>query len=136
VTTLPVDVNNGNTRHTITNVYNPDGTLQSKTNELGAATSYTYDDYRRPKSVTPPARGDGTGTHTTNFYYDANGASDDYRCIDSNATWVKLPSGKKTKTIYDDNRRKASVTVGYGTADAATLDRGQSSLLIQLADSA
>ena len=120
VTTLPEDVNNGNTRHTITNVYNPDGTLQSKTDELSNMASYSYDDYRRPKSVTPPARGDGTGTHTTNFYYDANGTSDDYRDIDSNVTWVKLPSGKKTKTVYDDNRRKASVTVGYGTADAAT----------------
>jgi RHS repeat-associated protein len=119
VTTLPWY--NG-TRYTITNVYNTDGTLRSRTDELGHVTSYTYDDYRRLKSVTPPARGDGTGTHTTSFYYGANAWDGvaDYKFTDSNVTWVVLPSGKKTSTVYDDNRRKQSVTVGYGTVDAAT----------------
>jgi RHS repeat-associated protein len=121
VTTLPKDpADILNRRFTISNAYNPDGTLQSKTNQLGFSTSYTYDDYRRLKSVTPPGRGDGTGALTTNFYYDTNGSGDDYRYTDSKVTWTVLPSGKKTKTDYDGNRRTWHVTVGYGTADAAT----------------
>ena len=35
-----------------------------------------------------------------------------------------LPSGKKTKTVYDDNRRKISVTVAHGRVDAATTSYG------------
>src|SRR4029450_1037342 len=66
VTTLPPDPFDNNTRNTITNAYNPDGTLQGRTNELEYTTSYTYDDYRRLKSVYLPGRG------TTNFYYGAN----------------------------------------------------------------
>jgi len=121
VTTLPKDpVDVLNRRFTITNAYNPDGTLQSKTNELGFWASYTYDDYRRLKSVTPPGRGDGTGARTTNIYYDTNGSGDDYRYTESNVTWAVLPSGKKTKIDYDDNRRMWHVTVGYGTGDDAT----------------
>src|SRR5581483_11463155 len=121
VTTLPKDPADVlNRRFTITNAYNPDGTLQSKTNELGFSTGYTYDDYRRLKSVTPPGRGDGTGARTTNVYYDTNGSGDDYRYTDSNVTWTVLPSGKKTKTDYDNNRRTWHVTLGYGTGDAAT----------------
>ena len=65
VTTLPWI--NG-VRYTISNTYNSDGTLQSRTDELGHLTSYEYDDYRRLKSVTPPVRGAGdTGTYTTQF---------------------------------------------------------------------
>ena len=117
LTTDPVD----NTRHTISNAYYPDGTLQRRTDELSHITSYTYDDYRRLKSVSPPVRGYGdNGTYTTNLYYDASGTGDDYRYTDSNATYIKLPSAKKTKTVYDDNRRKSSVTVGYGSGDDAT----------------
>ena len=33
---------------------------------------------------------------------------------------MKLPSGKIINNIYDDNRRKTDVTVGWGTADVAT----------------
>jgi RHS repeat-associated protein len=115
VTTLPADPVDG-IRHTITNAYNPngDGTLVSVTDQLGHVTSYEYDDYRRLTKVTPPARGDGTGTHPAKFYYDVNGNTNDYRYTDSNVTWTVLPSGKKTKTLYDDNRRKTSVTVAPG----------------------
>jgi YD repeat-containing protein len=120
ITTLPVDPID-NTRHTRTNWYNPDGTMHATQNEIYQTTSYTYDDYRRLKSVTPPVRGSGdNGTHVTYFYYDASGTGDDYRYTDSCVTYVTLPSGKQTKTTYDDNRRKTSVTVGYGTSDAAT----------------
>jgi RHS repeat-associated protein len=122
MTTLPWY--NG-TRYTITNTYNADGTLQSKTDELGHLTGYTYDDYRRLKSVTAPLRGDGTGTHTTIYnYWIGNWISDDYRYTDSSVCWVVLPSGKKIKTVYDDNRRKSTVTVAPGTADQATASYG------------
>jgi RHS repeat-associated protein len=112
-------------RYTISNLYNADGTLQRRTDELGHITSYGYDDYRRLKSVTPPLRGAGdNGIYTTNFYYDANGAVDDYRFTDSNVTWIKPPSEKKTKIVYDGNRRKTSVTIGHGTGNDATTEYG------------
>lgn len=116
VTTLPPDPFDNNTRNTITNAYNPDGTLQGRTNELEYTTSYTYDDYRRLKSVYLPGRG------TTNFYYGANPSNNvnDYKLTDSNVTWLVRPSGKKTRNVYDDNRRKSSVTVGSGSGDDAT----------------
>jgi RHS repeat-associated protein len=117
VTTRPTDPVDG-LRHTITNAYNPDGTLASKTDELGHVTSSTYDDYRRLRSMTTPTN------HTTNYFYDANGVSNDYRYTDASVTYVTLPSGKKTKTIYDENRRKTSVTAGFWTADAATTSYG------------
>jgi RHS repeat-associated protein len=125
VTTLSTDPSDGN-RHTITNVYNADGTLQSKTDQLGHMTQYTYDDYRRLKSVTPPVRGAGdNGTYTTYYYYGANAWDGiaDYRLTDSNVTWIKPPSipiSKKINTDYDDNRRKRSVTVAATMSDAAT----------------
>jgi RHS repeat-associated protein len=130
VTTLPKDLNNGNTRHTITNAYNPngDGTLVSVTDQLGHITKYEYDDYRRLKKVTPPVRGfDGDNSeHPTKYYYGANPIDNvnDYKYTDSNTTWVVLPSGKTTKVLYDDNRRKQSVTVAFGTSDAAPTSYG------------
>ena len=108
-------------RHAIINAYNPngDGTVVSRTDALSHVSSYTYDDYRRLKSVTTPDRNDGTGLHTTSFYYDASGTGDDYRYADSNVTCVVLPSGKKTKTFYDENRRKIKVPAGYGSGEDA-----------------
>src|SRR5262249_37801377 len=109
LTRLATDPNDG-IRHTITSAYNVDGTVQSRTDQLGHMTSYNYDDYRRLISATPPVRGYGDNSqHTTYFYYDVNGVGDDYRYTDSNVTCVTLPSGKRTKTAYDDNRRKSSV---------------------------
>ena len=110
------------TRYTIVNLYNADGTLQMRTNELGYHTRYTYDDYRRVRSVTPPIRGSGDNTsHVTYYYYDASGTGEDYRYTDANMTFVILPSSKKTKTVYDDNRRKSTVTAGYQSGDDATI---------------
>jgi RHS repeat-associated protein len=109
--------------YTITNFYNPDGTLQYRIDELNHRTNYTYDDYRRLKTVTTPVRGYGdNGTYTTQYFYDLNGndGSDRYYHTDSNVTFVTLPSGKRIKTVYDDNRRKSTVTVSYPTIDAAT----------------
>jgi RHS repeat-associated protein len=120
VTTLP---NDNGSRHTVTNYYNDDGTLRSQENELYQSTQYTYDDYRRLKTVTPPGRGWGdNGTYTTYLYYGANASDDpgDYKFADSNATFVVLPSGKRTAGVYDDNRRRTSVTVGSGSEAALT----------------
>ncbi len=121
VTTLPKDPVD-NTRHMVTNVYNPDGTLQSTTDQLNHTTSYTYDDYRRVLSVTPPVRGYGDNSpHTTSFYYyDPAGNRDNYADTDSQASYVALPSGKVTWTVYDANRRKWWTTVGAGSGDDAT----------------
>jgi RHS repeat-associated protein len=124
VTTLPKDPVD-NLRHTIVNTYNADGTLASKRNELNQATSYTYDDYRRVTSVTTPARYAGdSANHTTEFSYYVNGMGDDYKYTDSNVAWIHLPGGKWINTVYDDNRRKTDVTVGWGTVDAATTSYG------------
>jgi RHS repeat-associated protein len=124
VTRLPADPVDG-VRHTVTNAYNADGTLQRRTDQLNHVTNYAYDDYRRLKSVTPPVRGFGdNGSYITYFYYDANGTGNDYKYTDSSVTYVTLPSGKRSKTVYDDNRRKTSVTVGYGWTDAAITSYG------------
>lgn len=118
--TLPTDPVN-NQRQTIVYHYNDsgnnagDGTLISVTDQLSHVTSYTYDDYRRLRSVTTPAH--DNGPNTTSFYYDANGNAEDYEFTDSNVTWVKRPSGKTSHTVYDDNRQKSIVTVAPGTVD-------------------
>jgi RHS repeat-associated protein len=105
--------------HTIVQTFNPDGTLQQVTDQLGHVTSYTYDDYRRVKTVTPPIRGFGDNNpHTASFYYGANSAGsdiNDYQYTDANVTYVVSPSGKKTKGVYDENRRPLSSIVGFGS---------------------
>ncbi len=120
VTTHPPDPNDGQ-RHTITNDYYPDGTLHTVTDELNHVTSYTYDDYRRVRSVTTP----GHDTPLTAYsYYDANGTGDDYTHANSNVTHFTSPSGKKTTASYDENYRKISIIVADGTSDAAKTSYG------------
>jgi RHS repeat-associated protein len=124
VTTHPTDPVDG-VRHTVTNTYNPDGTLQSTKDELSHTTSYTYDDYRRVRSVTTPLRITGdTTNHTANYFYDANGH--DYWDTDPQPTQVTLPSGKLITNIYDANFRKTSVTAtaANGLTDIATTRYG------------
>src|SRR5262249_34869027 len=114
VTTLAKDAANNNTRHTINSYYNSDGTLSSSVNEIYQTTSYTYDDYRRLKSVTTPVRGyNDNNTNTTQFSYYVNGIWDDYSHSDANVCWIQLPSGKYIENIYDNNHRKTSVTVAW-----------------------
>jgi RHS repeat-associated protein len=128
VTTLPNNPVDG-LHHTIVNSYNPngDGTLVSVTDQLGHVTSYTYDDYRRRRSMTTPLRSAGDSTaRTTWLSYDRNqGTGDDYTHTDSNVTRITLPSENIGKTVYDENYRKISVTASYGSgADAATTSYG------------
>ena len=120
VMTHPVDPVDGQ-RHSITNVYNPDGTRASITNELGNVASFTYDDYRRLRTAQSP--GHNTPV-TTSTFYDANGTGEDYTHTDSKVTHLVSPGGEKITTTYDENFRKLSVTVGAGTSDAATISYG------------
>jgi RHS repeat-associated protein len=115
--TDPVD----NARHNLQKIYNADGTLQYTLDEMNHRTDYTYDDYKRVKTIMTPQRFYGDNTpRTTYFYYDANGTTNDYTDTNSQPTWITLPGGQRTKNTYDENFRKLSTTVGYGTSDAAT----------------
>lgn len=123
-TTHPTDPIDGQ-RHTITNAYNPDGTLASTTDELGHVAEFTYDEYKRLRTTKAPQRFTGDTTpRTTSTFYDANGTTDDYTHTDSNMTYVTLPGGERAKTTYDENFRKTAVTVAFGTTDAATASFG------------
>jgi RHS repeat-associated protein len=125
VTTLPKDVNNGNSRHTTTNAYNDDGTLQNKTDQLNQMTSYTYDDYRRLTSVTSPTRGFGDNSaHTTYcYYYDPFGSPPsrvNYADTNAQPSFVFVPSGKAIWNMYDNNWRKWWTTIGWNSGEDAT----------------
>ncbi|MFZ1219326.1 MAG: RHS repeat-associated core domain-containing protein [Chthoniobacterales bacterium] len=127
VTTLPADPVDG-VRHTIQNGYNSnDGTRTSVIDQLGHVTLYTYDDYRRLRTVTTPLRFAGDSTpRTTYFSYDRNqGAGDDYRHTDSNVTLLALPSTNIVKTFYDNNYLKtATIASAASGGDAATTSYG------------
>ncbi len=121
VTTLPTDPYD-HTQHTIVNTYNSngDGTLISVSDPLGQTTSYTYDNYRRVRSVTTPQRFSGDTTPRTAYLsYDLNqGTGDDYTHADANVRRLTLPSGKLIESSYDANYRKQSAT--NSAADGAT----------------
>ena len=106
--------------HQITDgyVYNVDGTLDYKSIQLTATTwaetHYIYDDYKRLRTVTDPLQ------HVTNYWYSTIGAaSGDLTHTDSNVTRLVLPSGMVTQTLYDENLRQGSTTVGYGSGEGA-----------------
>ena len=111
----------------VLNSYNPNGTLASVTDELGHATSYAYDDYKRVVTTTLPAP-DASGTSsTTSFCYSAGcepgptgGGANSYLHTSSQPTLVTSPAGKATKIVYDENFQPTSMTVGYGSSDALT----------------
>ena len=122
-TTLPIDPFD-HQQHTIVNAYNDvDGTLKSVTDQLLDVTSYTYDDYRRVRSVTTP--GHNTPL-TTQFFYDASGSGDDYTHTDANVTYTILPSGKKLISQYNANKQKISTTTvaADGVTDSAMASFG------------
>jgi RHS repeat-associated protein len=132
VTTLPSDPNDGH-RYTITNGYNlADGTLTSVTDERlqhvandysnNTITSCTYDNYRRLRSVTTP--GHNTSLTAIACYDDGQQCMDAYTRTDGNPTKLSSPGSETTLTLYDENRRKISLTVAAGTADAATTSYG------------
>jgi RHS repeat-associated protein len=125
VTTLPKDPVD-NVRHSVTNTYNEtgtnagDGTLISVADQLGHVTSYTYDDYRRLITSTPPDRGDGKGLLTTQYFYSDPWLNrTNYADTNPQASFVTLPSGKVTSIVYDVNWRKWWTTVGWYSGDDA-----------------
>jgi RHS repeat-associated protein len=96
--------------------YNPDGTIQWTKDELGHTTTYTYDDYKRVRTVTTPLRSptDQLPRTTTTYYDDSTQCSqgqcaDNYTRTDAKPTRVTSPGGKTTTTSYDENLRTLSV---------------------------
>jgi len=107
--------------------YNPNGTLAWTADERhpGGATdpnqrtSYTYDDYKRLRTVTTPLRGTGDSTpRTTTYFYDQAGTAEDYTRMAEVPTKIVSPSGKITTCAYDANLRALSVTA-VGDANVA-----------------
>jgi RHS repeat-associated protein len=97
-------------------VYNLDGTvdyqLVRQTATTWAETDYTYDDYKRVKTIVRPMRDASDTARTTKFWYDANGTADDYTHTDSNPTFVTTPAGVDVANLYDNNFRLLSRTIG------------------------
>jgi RHS repeat-associated protein len=123
-TTFPTDPVD-NQRHSVTSIYNPDGTLQSTTDQLSHMTSFTYDDYKRLLTTTTPQRATGDNTPRTTYkYYDASHTGNDYTHADANPTFISLPGGEITQFTYDENYRKKSMILALGTSDAATTSYG------------
>jgi len=122
-TTLPIDPVDG-VRHTLVNAYNADGTRASATDQRGKITTYTYDEYRRPLTVTTPLRFAGDTTpRTTSLSYDkTQGTALDFTHTDSQVRRLTLPSGNIIRTYYDENFRKTSEIASASDAvtDAAT----------------
>jgi RHS repeat-associated protein len=110
--------------------YNPNGTLAWTADERhpGAATdgtqrtSYTYDDYKRIRTVTTPLRASGdTTARTSTYFYDQVGSSEDYTRTVAAPTKVVSAGGKIVTTAYDVNLRTVSVTaVGDANVLSAT----------------
>ena len=111
--------------------YNPEGTLAWTADERHPTantdptyrTTYTYDDYKRLRTVTTTARGSGDQTsRTTTYYYDSAGnGAEDYTHTAAVPTKVVSPGSKVTTTIYDENLRATSVTAqGDSNVPSAT----------------
>lgn len=102
--------------------YNPDGTLSLVNTQFGldpndpasfAATNYTYDDYKRLKTIVRPLRYTGDpSARTTTVFYDAAGNGDDYTHTDSNATFTITPALVRTANLYDEDFRLLTTTLG------------------------
>src|SRR5207302_8949376 len=97
----------------VQNAYNPNGTLASTTDELVHTTSYTYDDYKRVRTVITAT------SHTTTTFYDQARSGEDYTHTDAKPTKVLSPLGKSVNTYYDENLRVVRVQRAPGTVDEA-----------------
>jgi RHS repeat-associated protein len=109
-------------RYTVQRNYNPDGTLDSTTDESGHVTSYGYDDYKRVSSVTPPpADGADALPRTTHFYYDrVGGTALDYSHTDARIGNVTTPLGKTAKALYNWNLQEVTEIAGSGSEAGTT----------------
>jgi RHS repeat-associated protein len=111
--------------------YNANGTLwwtaderhpSVDDNNLDYATVYTYDDYKRLRTVTTPKRSATDSLpRTTTYYYDHSGSGEDFTRTAALPTSVVSPGGKIVQTAYDENLRTLSVTaVGDTSVQDAT----------------
>ena len=96
--------------------YDAFGNRTSMTNELGNQWRSAYDEFKRKVSETDPLG------RSTFFDYSLGLASGGCGSCNSfsKPSLITLPSGKKTKIVYDVAWQKTSETMGYGTAEAAT----------------
>jgi RHS repeat-associated protein len=109
-------------RYYIINQYNVDGTLKSRTDELGHTTEYAYDDYKRLSSVTPPIAYDGDTTPRTSFFEysrSANGAYA-YDHTDANLGMTTTAGVRFSRMLYDENCRNRFAAAGAGNETAIT----------------
>ena len=106
----------------IVNQYNVDGTLKSRTDELGHTTEYAYDDYKRLSSVTPPIAYDGDTTPRTSFFEYSRSANGTYAYdhTDANLGMTTTAGVRFSRMLYDENCRKWFAAVGAGNETAIT----------------
>jgi RHS repeat-associated protein len=93
--------------------YNLDGTLQWSEDELQHRTTYTYDEYKRVRTVE-----NAVYKTVTNDYTPPNGLSP-LSHTTSSIYLTTLPSQKQIKRDYDSNFRLKETIQGWNTADAA-----------------
>ena len=101
--------------------YDVYGNRLTVSDELGHTTATTYDNHRRPKTVTVPVNSGGITNAVTTYSYEHGTASGDTHTQRSVGT-ITLPSGKKIKRTYSGNGRLKSETKGYGSATDQTTD--------------
>lgn len=94
------------------------GDKASETDETGRQTTYTYDDYRRLKTMTEP------GQAPTSYDYTATGGQNPYSHTSKSWTTQTSPSGVVTTRTYDANLRVSRETAASGSAVAATTSYG------------
>ncbi len=96
--------------------YDAYGNKRWQDNELRKSTSYTYDDYNRLLTVTNPL-----GKTAQYDYAPTEGNTTQNRQHTTNsARWITMPSGIKTKNVYDENWRKTSSVAASGTLNLTT----------------
>jgi len=96
------------------------GNVTTSIDELGHETVIAWNDFRQRNSVTVAA---GTAeARTTGFQYGPLGSSGCTPCGAGRPgpTITTYPSGRKEMRVYDLALRVKSITMGYGSAEAAT----------------
>lgn len=98
--------------------YDKYGNRLTVSDELQHVTTTTYDNHRRPRTISVPVDGAHNVYRTTTFTYERGSASGDTHTQRAVAT-ITLATGKQTVNTYSANGRLKDTTVGYGTSDAA-----------------
>jgi RHS repeat-associated protein len=112
-------------RGLVTKITHADGTYKSfgydafgnkvwEENELRQRTTYTYDDYKRVRSVKNAL------LQTTSYDYTATSGASGYSHTTNSVRRITSPTGIKTAHTYDNNFRLASTIEGESTINATT----------------